>query len=308
MSEIIREIKIDELSPLTLAHNTNLLIRDLDLNKKDYANILQQMGQNPDRDFWFSDKEHSEIMYVTNKKLKNGRQGLFARGELEWHCNGPCALDPEDAVALYCVEDTNANTSFTNGKIAYQELPYDVALKIKDTYLIISDGHRSFHKLDMEHLIKTKLKPRMLSDRSVYKVEHDEVTSEERQELLSMQSRNRGHGVLLQDMYDRKEKYNDPEGKWNCVYKKLVHPHVLTAAQGLWFPFYNVVGYHNIPQDEWKDLHNFLTDHYLKYTYSHKWKKGDLIFFDNTQGLHKRDMIPDGETRELWRGAFWYVY
>ena len=35
---------------------------------------------------------------------------------------------------------------------------------------------------------------------------------------------------------------------------------------------------------------------------------GDLIFFDNTQGLHKRDMIPDGETRELWRGAFWYVY
>jgi alpha-ketoglutarate-dependent taurine dioxygenase len=305
---VITTLNLNEVTPETIAEHTNVLVRGVDLTKEKYAEFLQSLGQNPKRDFWFSDKEHSEIMYVTNKELDNGRQGLFARGELEWHCNGPCALDPEDVVSLYCREETNANTSFTNGVAAWEALPSDVKERIDKTFVIISDGHRSFHKLEMDHLVRTHIKPRMLSDKSVYKVEHDAVTTEERQELLSMQSRTRDpNGFISETMKTRKEIF-DNGGKWNCVYKRLVHIHLLTGKRGLWFPFYNVVGYDNIPESEWKELHDYLVDHYLKYTYSHKWKSGDLIFFDNTQGLHKRDMIPDGEERELWRGAFWYVY
>ena len=66
-----------------------------------------------------------------------------------------------------------------------------------------------------------------------------------------------------------------------------------------------------MPKDEWQELCAFLESHYLKHTYSHFWEEGDIVVFDQTQGLHRRDNIPVDENnipqeRELWRGAFWY--
>jgi len=301
--------------PVMAAYATNVVIKRQDLSKDDYARILRTWGKNPKRDLWFEDEDNHEVMYVTNKMLKNtDRQGLFARGELEWHCNGAVAMDPEDCVTLYCkqISKDPCNTTFSNGVAAYHDLPQDVKDKIENTYCILSSDDRNFHKLKMDHIIKTKLQPRLLDDRRVYVFGNDAVHPDEHKNLLRTQSRGRGENTqVYQDVMARKEQFNDPKGLWSCVYKPLVQRHRLTGVKGLYLPLLNVVGFHDVPKDEWKDLYEYLKNHYMNYTYSHEWEDGDVVLFDNTQGLHKRDEIPLDENgnpqeRELWRGAFWY--
>lgn len=310
----LTDTQISQISVLT-SYMTNVCIPEQNLTKEEYARILRLWGHNPKRNFWFEDKKNHEVMYVTNRKItKNGQQGLFARGELEWHCNGVLAEDPEDVVTLYCETPTKdpCNTQFLNSVPAYNDLPKDVKKQIKDTQCILSSDDRRFHKLKMPHLIKTKLKPKLLGDINVYKVDKDIVPVEEQDNLQASYSRSRSmSSSIKQEMMQKKLKYNNEKALWNCVYKKLVHQHRLSGVTGLYFPMYNIIGFHDIPEDEWKDLYNFLKTHYVKYKYSHEWKTGDLILFDNTVGIHKRDMIPldkngQPQDRSLWRGAFWY--
>lgn len=300
------------------AYNCNTLIPNQNLTKEEYARVLQLWGKNPKRNWWFEDKKNHEIMYVTNKVLKDtNRQGLFARGELEWHCNGILAEDPEDCVALYCKQPTKdpCNTQFLNSVPAYRDLPKDVKKQIENTHLILASDDLAFHKLKgFDHLLKTKHKPRILGDMRVYKVDHEKVRAEEQAELYASYSRSRSENSSISaEMREKRLQFNDPSGRWNCVFKKLVHQHRLSGVMGLYFPVYTIVGFSDIPQDEWKDLYDFLTNHYIqnKYMYDHEWKEGDLMLFDNTVGIHKRYDIPLDENgvpqeRELWRGAFWY--
>jgi alpha-ketoglutarate-dependent taurine dioxygenase len=314
----LTDAEITRLATLT-AYATNVIIKHQELSKIEYSRILQLWGQNPERDHketWFVDEAHPEITLVTNKFEvgKENKQGLFARGELGWHQNGTLTLDPEDCVTIYCQQPTEkpCDTSFVNGVIAFNELPIDVKKQIENTLIILSSDARSFHKLKLNHLVKTKLKPRILCDERVYKIQEDGISISEQRDLLKLQSRVRTEdSVIIKEMMNRKEQFNDPKGVWNCVYKKLTHKHRLTGVNGLYFPFSNVIGFHDIPQDEWQELHTFLTNHYLKYRYIHRWDQGDLVLFDNTQGLHKREDIPldrngEPQPRELWRGAFWY--
>ena len=314
----IKNLSDDEIRRISVlaAYETNVVIKGQDLSKKEFARILGLWGKNPKRNIWFEDQDDHEIMYVTNKYMvgEENRQGLFAKGELEWHCNGILALDPEDCVALYCHQPTKdpCNTDFVNGVLAYQTLPKDVKDQIKDTFLILGYYEKNFQKLNMEYLVKTKVQPRLLSDLRVYKIEKDQVTSEEHKDLLAMTNRARSEdSSVIKEMLEIKEKFSDPKGLWNCVYKKIVHPHRLTGIEGFYFPLTGVIGFSNIPKDEWQELYDFLESHYLKSVYSHFWDKGDIVIFDQTQGLHRRDNIPLDENnipqeRELWRGAFWY--
>lgn len=300
------------------AYHINLVIENQNLTKEEYSRILRLWGKNPKRDVWFEDKQHHEIILVTNKVLpgETTRQGLFARGELEWHQNGALAVDPEDCVTLYCKEPAKdgCDTKFVNGVLAYETLPNDVKKQLENTMLILSSDARQFHKLNLEHFAKTKHKPKSLWGKGgPYKFQEGEVEQAEAAELfkfLHTGTRTKDSSIK-KELIEYANNFTDPDGRWNCVYKKLVHAHRLTGIKGLYFPFANVIGFHDIPEDEWKDLHEFITSHYLSNVYSHYWKEGDIVLFDNTQGLHKRDPIPvneDGspQSRELWRGAFWY--
>jgi alpha-ketoglutarate-dependent taurine dioxygenase len=240
-----------------------------------------------------------------------GKRGIFPRGELEWHCNGTLALDPEDCVTLYCVVPTKdrCDTIFLNGVEAYKDLPNDIKQQIENTLLMITSDVRSFHRSNFEHLVTRTEQPRILNDNRAYTISEDQVTIEEAKDLHNIQGRKRSDGPIYQEMMRRKEEYS-VEGRWKYTYKKLVHEHTVTGQKGLYFPFLNVAGLHDIPKDEQKELYDYLVKHYLKYEYSHDWKTGDLMLFDQTQALHKRQPFPevDGEQQDrlLWRGAFYY--
>ena len=59
-------------------------------------------------------------------------------------------------------------------------------------------------------------------------------------------------------------------------------------------------------------MYDYPVEHYLKYQYSHDWKAGDPMLFDQTQVMHKRSQpFPTKENGEqqdrlLWRGIFYY--
>ena len=312
----LKSLSEDQLKYLTIltAYNTNILIRNQNLSKKEYASILRTFGKNQKRDLWFEDKDNHELMYVTNKHMlgKEKKQGLFATGELDWHCNGPMSIDPEDCVTLYCKQPTQdpCNTEFVNGVIAYNTLPKDVKKQISNTKIFLSNDAPQFQRLKFDFYTKMKRKPRMIDSERVYKV-HDAINLEGAAELNRCQIRSRNQNSSIEkEVYKNKEKYSDG-GIWNYMVKKIVHPHRLTGVIGLYLPLLNVVGFDDIPEDEWYDLYFYLKGHYLKEVYSHEWKVGDLILFDNTQGLHKRQPFPldksgNEQKRELWRGAFWY--
>jgi len=320
----LTEIKIDNINSLSdiqikqisvlAAHRVNVIIRNQNLSKDDYARILRCFGVNPKRNVWFEDKDHHEVMYVTNKKIcgdAGDRPGVFSKGELNWHQNGTLTLDPEDCVVLYCKQPTKdpCNTHFTNGILAYENLPKDVKNLIADTELLLSAGNMpSFHKLKNPHFIKLHRKPKVLNNERVW----TDVPQEELRELWSIQDRSRNPGCSIElEMLDKVKRYNQDGARWNFVFKKLVHSHRLTGIKGLYFPFGSVVGFNNIPENEWQDLFNMLKSYVVDTSVEVDWQEGDLVLFDNTQGLHKRSTFPKDENgndqaRELWRGAFWY--
>lgn len=305
--------QIKNVARLT-AYHSNVLLRNQELDKDDYARILALWGDKTKHHAWYEDPDHHQIQYVTNRSMPElgGKRGIFPRGELEWHCNGTLALDPEDCVTLYCVVPTKdrCDTIFLNGVEAYKDLPKDVKTKIDSTLLMITSDVRSFHKSNFPHLITRTEKPRILNTNRAYTISEDQVTPDEAKDLHAIQGRNRGDSVILYKMMNRKEKYS-VKGPWKFVFKDLVHTHYVTGQKGLYFPFLNVAGFTDIPQDEWQDLYDYLVEHYLKYQYSHDWKTGDLMLFDQTQALHKRQPFPtkeDGEQQDrlLWRGTFYY--
>ena len=176
---------------------------------------------------------------------------------------------------------------------------------------MITNDLRSFHRSDFPHLISRPEKPRILNSNRAYTIDEDQVTPEEAKDLHNIQGRNRGKdSAIYQEMMRRKKEFNVEGARWKYVYKKLVHTHTVSGQKGLYFPFLNVVGFHDIPSEEWRELYEYLVEHYLKYQYSHDWKTGDLMLFDQTQALHKRQSFPtDGDKQQdrlLWRGIFYY--
>jgi len=307
--------QIKNVAKLT-AYHSNVLLRNQDLTKDDYARILALWGDKTQHHAWYEDPDHHQIQYVTNRAMPElgGKRGIFPRGELEWHCNGTLALDPEDCVTLYCVIPTKdrCDTIFLNGVEAYKDLPEDVKSRIENSYCMITNDLRSFHRSDFPHLISRPEQPRILNSNRAYTISEDQVTPEEAKDLHAIQGRNRGEdSSIVKEMMRRKEEHNVEGARWKYVYKKLVHEHTVTGQKGLYFPFLNVAGFHDIPKEEWKELYDFLLEHYLKYEYSHDWKAGDLMLFDQTQALHKRQPFPvkeggEQQDRLLWRGIFYY--
>ena len=307
--------QIKNVAKLT-AYHTNVLLRNQDLTKEEYARILALWGDKTQHHAWYEDPEHHQIQYVTNRAMPElgGKRGIFPRGELEWHCNGTLALDPEDCVTLYCVIPTEdrCDTIFLNGVEAYKDLPEEIKTKIENSYCMMTNDLRSFHRSDFPHLISRPEQPRILNTDRAITISEDQVTVEEYKDLHKIQGRNRGEdSTIYKEMMRRKEEFSVEGARWKFVYKKLVHEHTVTGQKGLFFPFLNVVGFHDIPKEEWKELYEFLVAHYLKYEYSHDWKTGDLMLFDQTQALHKRQPFPTKENGEqqdrlLWRGIFYY--
>ena len=288
------EVKVDiskatdnEIKQLVflVASNITVVIKRQDIHPKDLVKLSTLYGIVNYVPLWCVHKQYPEIIRVTNKIINDkGQAGLFCRGELDWHCNGMTAKEPEEVVLFYGKEigQHSNQTIYSNGQKVWELLSPQEQLDLIGSVL-----YRTNQKGEGG---------RIFSDAVV----HNAWSKEEVQDLDRVSDRNKFNQPYTQ--VDRKREFT------NC----LAFPHMVSGKMGIYFPYFmssgiKVPGYSNQQNlDMFYKLVDLFNDERVIYT--HYWDEGDIIFNDQTQGIHKRSGDDVLEKRELWRIVFWYNF
>jgi alpha-ketoglutarate-dependent taurine dioxygenase len=110
--------------------------------------------------------------------------------------------------------------------------------------------------------------------------------------------RHDGTPIFAREDEDRSEEFYHP----------LVYKSPLTGVEGLYFPYLQVRGFKDVPDEEAKELIKWLGEYTIqeKYVYHHEWEDGDIVLGDQWHGIHKRHKFVNLETRVLHRAALYY--
>lgn len=260
-----------------------VLLKDQQISEERFNELNHIWGQHYHANIWCNHKKFPIIYRVTNKEVTEGAPGLFSYGELEWHANGLFTRDPEDCVALWCIDPgIDSVTSFACGKHAYEVLKPEIKEWIEDVSVLLSSDHEE--TFEQKETYKTKLLSQC-------------------KELFSNRQRTR----------DSLDNVTEPsivtgERLVNRMEKKLVVRHPITGERGLYFPIFSIMAFRGLDQNKISeiDLFDELKECYVGErgkVYHHHWNKRDLILSDQILSLHKRNE-PKG-VRELYRTAFW---
>ena len=65
--------------PKLTAYHSNVLLRNQELSKDEYARILALWGDKTKHHAWYEDPDHHRIQYVTNRAMPElgGKRGIF---------------------------------------------------------------------------------------------------------------------------------------------------------------------------------------------------------------------------------------
>lgn len=147
-----------------ICENILVVFKNQSLSKSELVNICKKIGKLEKLSVPFADKEHAEILLVTNKKSVSGKTlGMFGDGELGWHSNGNSRSDVfESCVALYCVKPgENTVTTWVNTRDAYRDTAEDFRSILDNIILNIRFKNNTIYRLDeksseLEAFRKTK--------------------------------------------------------------------------------------------------------------------------------------------------------
>ena len=97
---------------------------------------------------------------------------------------------------------------------------------------------------------------------------------------------------------------NEEDRDWIPVYHPIVRIHPETGRRGLFFDPGKIVAIDGLPDDESAALIEELTGYMIQPggQYRHKWRKGDIVIWDNRCSYHKAaGDYPPEEDRIHWR-------
>jgi taurine dioxygenase len=130
-------------------------------------------------------------------------------------------------------------------------------------------------------------------------------------EALPKETRSRIEGLYaVYDYLARQATYDDEapmseelRRKTPLVAHPLVNVHPVTGKKALYLDPTTAVGIQGLPDEEGRELLQTLNVHATntKFVYSHRWRPGDLIMWDNGFLLHRRDQFDPGQNRLLKR-------
>lgn len=258
-----------------------VLLRNLDLTKKQLTDIMAIIGKSKSPSQYFNDKEYPDIFHVTNKRDEKGRKlGLFADLELGWHSNG--TLRPkvrEIILSLYCKQPgEDSITSFCNTREAYEDLPNYIKELVDNI-----DTKINFHAFTGK--IKT-----IGANDGGYKLTSDDPEHA----IFAGKIKGATQHEIVHNV--------DNSGQEGPI-KPLVVQHPWTGQKSLYFQCNFITDWwHRSGQDfDSKGLWDFLFNHLFqeKYIYHHKWKTGDWLWADQWNSFHRRNVVK-GE-RALYR-------
>ena len=296
--------------PEEVFNNTVIVLENQSLSKERIVELHRSWGFTPKKTLpnktvarlWFEDKKYYDLMYDTNyiKKETEGRSGLFGKGNLDWHLDGPTHPDPEDIISLYCVIPTSAKTHYINGVLAYEALDSSTKSYIEDINLVLGYNSEYYQNVNLPWFIRCNYNPECLS----YDL-NSEYIEDDVKELMAFTYIDRESVKPSVDSITKiGQQFYEESGKYKAVFRPLTITNTL-GKPGLFFPPGAIIGFTGIPESEWRELYTFLWEHLKKWSFTRNWKVGDLVLWDNLMVNHKRDDLVVGEKRELWRFAIY---
>lgn len=211
-------------------------------------------------------KSHPEILLLTNKKDEAGNYVSLRDGGSIWHSDLSYMQFPSRASLLYSLDvpRDGGDTEWANMYMAYEALPQ----RLKDRVA----GLRAVHQLE------AAANPRLAPPEKV------------------LQQGIKG------SMWDRKTK--EAAERTPDVSHPVVRTHPDTGRKALFVNRRFTLWIEGMPRDESEDLLLELFDYAERreHVYRHRWKKGDLLMWDNRCTIHLAcGGVPDEQIRTMQR-------
>jgi taurine dioxygenase len=201
--------------------------------------------------------ENYPNIYVLSNVKKDGKLiGRYGAG-MHWHSDHTYQEAPASATFLYAIEvpPEGGDTLFINNYAAYESLPEDVKQRI--------EGLRAIHHYHtQEHLYTAE----------------SSVSEEMRQKIAA-------HG---QEEGATKTVIKQSQTEIPDVTHPIVRTHPVTGRKALYLNEALAIGIEGMPEQEGKELLQFLCDWAVNHTelYRHKWQVGDVVVWDNPSMMH----------------------
>lgn len=195
-----------------------------------------------------------ELFFVSNLFFADGRKvGGLSNDEVVWHTDQIFRKRPATGSIFYGIEmpSETGRTAFCNMALAYETLPDELRHQV--------DGKRSVCKYGTETPLSDFMR------RNVEKNFRREATSQAEIEAIDRRTPAATHEMVLE---------NGSTGQRSLY----LSPNHTAAIEGL-------------SEDEGAALFDALFEHAVKpeHVYTHEWRNGDVVMWDNARLLHKRE-------------------
>lgn len=203
-----------------------------------------------------------ELFFVSNLFFADGRKvGGLSNDEVVWHTDQIFRKRPATGSIFYGIEmpSDTGRTAFCNMALAYETLPDALRDQV--------DGKRSVCKYGTETPLADFMR------RNVEKNFRREATSQAEIDAIDHRNPAATHEMVLE---------NEATGQRSLY----LSPNHTTAIEGL-------------PDDEGAALFDALFAHAVQpdHVYTHDWRNGDVLMWDNARLLHKREAFDTGIPR-----------
>jgi len=218
-----------------------------------------------------SGDRNPELFYVSNLLYQDGAKvGGLSNDEIVWHTDLIFRAKPASGSIFYGVEMPNgtAKTSYCNMAHAYRTLPEDLKRAV--------DGKRARCKYGTENPLSSFMRA------NIDKNFRRETNSAEETAEIDRQNPEVVHDMVLRN----------PVNGDGSLY---LSPNHTTAIE-------------NMSEAEGRALFDALMDHALKpeNIYTHDWRNGDVLIWDNSRLLHRREAF-DGRVARLAKRTTVYM-
>lgn len=218
-----------------------------------------------------SEDRNPELFFVSNLNYADGAKvGGLSNDEIVWHTDLIYRAKPASGSIFYGVEmpSGTAHTSFCNMAHAYETLPEDLRRQV--------DGKRARCKYGTENPLSSFMRQNL--DKNFRR----ETASAEETKAIDQRTPEVVHDMVL------------------------VNP--MTGQRSLYLSPNHTTAIENLSEDQGRALFDALMDHALQdeNIYRHDWRNGDVLIWDNSRLLHRREAF-DGRVPRLAKRTTVYM-
>lgn len=254
-----------------------IAIRDQDISPQDFVRFAEIFGAI--EPFFISAYNHPEVpqIYVLSNVRKDGKPIGRDGAGTHWHSDSTFVERPSSVTLLHGVEvpDRGGDTLFANMYDAYDRL--DAATKA------LLEGKRATHRYQRKEFVFS-------GDR--------EIGAEEQAEIEALKARRQAEEAAASPSPTERQSNKVPEQR-----HPVVRTHPVTGRKALYLNDEMTVGLEGMDDEEAVALlHRLCAEATVpKRVFRFKWRKGDLVAWDNASTLHTATFTPPDQPRIMHR-------